>query len=168
MGGPGTRYRSSVQVLCNSPSDLQSVTGPKFPRTGVDCRYCTAGPPHPCLSNENWILTKLQSSVTLSGLITFFTIIQNVPYRAVLVFNLVYNQVFIGYMNSKLQTKHWWWFYSQCLTFFGQNCGHSYRVVDVGSLEGVLTSLIAVLDGGEVGSAEEVAGARTPAHTIDN
>ena len=110
MGGPGTRYRSSVQVLCNSPSDLQSVTGPKFPRTGVDCRYCTAGPPHPCLSNENWILTKLQSSVTLSGLITFFTIIQNVPYRAVLVFNLVYNQVFIGYMNSKLQTKHWWRF----------------------------------------------------------
>ena len=41
-------------------------------------------------------------------------------------------------------------------------------MVDVGSLEGVLTSLIAVLDGGEVGSAEEVAGARTPAHTIDN
>ena len=28
--------------------DLQSVTGPKFLRTGVDCRYCIAGPPHPC------------------------------------------------------------------------------------------------------------------------
>ena len=28
---------------------LQSVTGPKFPRTGVDCRYCTAGPPSPSL-----------------------------------------------------------------------------------------------------------------------
>ena len=29
--------------------DLQSITGPKFPRTGLDCRYCTAGPPYPCL-----------------------------------------------------------------------------------------------------------------------
>ena len=28
--------------------DLQSIAGPKFPRTGVDCRYCNAGPPHPC------------------------------------------------------------------------------------------------------------------------
>ena len=29
-------------------ADLRSVTGPKITRTGVDCRYCTAGPPHPC------------------------------------------------------------------------------------------------------------------------
>ena len=28
-------------------ADLRSVTGPKITRTGVDCRYCTASPPHP-------------------------------------------------------------------------------------------------------------------------
>ena len=50
LGGPGTRYRSSLQVLLMRWSqnvDLQSVTGPTFPRTGLDCRYCNAGPPHP-------------------------------------------------------------------------------------------------------------------------
>ena len=30
--------------------DLQSVTGPKNARTGVDWRYCTAGTPHPSAS----------------------------------------------------------------------------------------------------------------------
>ena len=29
--------------------DLQSVTGPKNARTGVDWRYCTAVTPHPCM-----------------------------------------------------------------------------------------------------------------------
>ena len=54
------------------------------------------------------------------------------------------------------------------VTFFGQNCGHSDRVIDVGSLDDVLPPLIAVLDGGEVGSAKEVAGRRTPAHVVEN
>ena len=49
------------------------------------------------------------------------------------------------------------------ITLIGQNCGHSYRVVDVGSLDGVLTSLIAMLDGCEVGSAEKIARGLTPA-----
>ena len=40
-------------------------------------------------------------------------------------------------------------------------------MVDVGSLDSVLTSLIAVLDGGEVGSAEEVAGGHISAHMND-
>ena len=41
-------------------------------------------------------------------------------------------------------------------------------MVDVGSLDGVLPPLIAVLDGGKVGSAKEVAGRRTPAHVVEN
>ena len=51
-------------------------------------------------------------------------------------------------------------------TFFGQNCGHSYRVVNVGSLDCVLPPLIAMLHGREVGGAEEVAGGRTPAQLV--
>ena len=48
-------------------------------------------------------------------------------------------------------------------TFFGQNCSHSYRVVNIRSLDCVLPSLIAMLHGREVCGAEEVAGGGTPA-----
>ena len=55
VGGHGTWHRSSVlrSLQCLSRKNRTSsplLTGPKFPRTGVDCRYCHAGPPHswPC------------------------------------------------------------------------------------------------------------------------
>ena len=51
-------------------------------------------------------------------------------------------------------------------TFFGQNCGHAYRVVDIRSLDCVLPSLIAMFHGREVCGAEEVAGGRTPTDVI--